>query len=77
MVENEEHIDNIYAEAERNGLLNVLSKDEACEAFDQQARRYLNMSGEEFLHALDAGEFDDDFDRPEVIRVWMLLPFVR
>lgn len=54
-----------------------LTQEEAREMFDQQARRELNMSGEEFLRAWNAGEFDDDPDRPEVMRVVMLLPFAR
>jgi hypothetical protein len=55
----------------------VLTPEEAKALFDRRARYYLHMSGEEFLRAWDAGEFDDDPDRPEVIRVVMLLPFAR
>ena len=47
------------------------------EILDQAAQRYLNMSGEEFIAAWNAGKFDDDPDRPEVMRVVMLLPFAR
>jgi hypothetical protein len=35
------------------------------------------MSGDEFLRALDAGEFDQDPERPEFVSVLMLLPLVR
>jgi hypothetical protein len=42
---------------------------------DKQARRYLNMSGDEFVKRWEAGEFDDDPDRPEVMRLVMLIPF--
>ena len=42
---------------------------------DRAARRYLNMSAEEFIEAWNAGKFDDNPDRPEVMRVAMLLPF--
>jgi hypothetical protein len=43
---------------------------------DRQARRYLNMSGAEFLRKYDAGEFGDD-DRSEIVRVAMLIPLAR
>jgi len=33
------------------------------------------MSGEDFVRAWNEGEFADDADRPEVVRVVMLLPF--
>lgn len=49
-----------------------LTREESRALFDRVARRDLNMSGEEFLRAWDAGEFDDNPDRPEVIRVAML-----
>lgn len=54
-----------------------LDEDDARALFDEHARSNLNMSGEEFLRAWDAGEFDDEPDRPEVMRVVMLLPLVR
>lgn len=54
-----------------------LSQDEGRKVFDQLARRYLNMSGEEFILAWEAGAFDDDPDRPDVMRVAMLLPLAR
>jgi hypothetical protein len=50
---------------------------EGREIVDRAARRHLSMSGEEFLKAWDAGVFDDDPDRPEVMSVAMLLPFAR
>jgi hypothetical protein len=54
-----------------------VSAKEGREIVDRAARRHLNMSGEEFLKAWDAGAFDDDPDRPEVMSVAMLLPFAR
>ncbi|MCX6020172.1 MAG: hypothetical protein NTZ05_00275 [Chloroflexi bacterium] len=49
--------------------------------FDREARRELNISGEEFLRRWDAGEFKPIIDAPEwhskVMSVAMLLPFVR
>lgn len=41
-----------------------LTQEEARAHFDAQARRLLEMSGEEFLRRLDAGEFDDLIDEP-------------
>lgn len=41
---------------------------------DRQAKKYLNMSGAEFLAKYRAGEIPDP-DRPEVIRVALLIPF--
>lgn len=59
-----------------NGI-RELTAQEARILFDHEARRSLNISGEEFIRAWDAGEFKDDPDRPEVIRLAMLLPFAR
>lgn len=75
MVENEEQLhEDMYAELARNGV-NVLTKEETWEMFDRQARARANMSGEEFIRAWDAGEFDDD---PEsVMFVGMLVDIVR
>lgn len=41
---------------------------------DRQARRYLKMSGAEFVAKYRAGEIPDP-DRSEVVRVAMLIPF--
>lgn len=41
---------------------------------DEQAQKYLKMSGTEFAQKYRAGEIPDP-DRSEVIRVAMLLPF--
>lgn len=50
-----------------------LTREEGLAILDRQARRYLNMSGDEFIRAWDAGEFADDPDRPEVMRVAFLI----
>lgn len=44
---------------------------------DRRARKYLGMSGDDFVRAWDAGELDGDPDRPEVMRVAMLVPLGR
>ena len=64
-----------------NGKARELSKEESRELFDRQAERYLGISGNEFLRGWDAGEYGDPDDRsknaPGVMRLAMLLPFVR
>lgn len=54
-----------------------LSQEEGRAILDRQARHYLGMSGDEFMRAWNAGEFDDDSDRPEVMRVAMLIGLAR
>jgi hypothetical protein len=54
-----------------------LSRDQGRAILDRQARRYLGMSGEDFVRAWDAGEFDDDPDRPDVMHVAMLIGLTR
>jgi hypothetical protein len=53
-----------------------LDRDAGLELLDEAAHRYLGINGEEFVRAWDAGKFEDP-DRPEVMRVAMLLPFAR
>jgi hypothetical protein len=49
--------------------------EESREIFDRATHRYMRMSGDEFVAAWDAGEFED-VERPEVAQVVMLLPVV-
>ncbi|MCP9490467.1 MAG: hypothetical protein MSC31_11415 [Solirubrobacteraceae bacterium MAG38_C4-C5] len=51
----------------------ALSVEEGRQLLDEQARRYLQMSGAEFAGRWVAGELDPDA-RPDVMRVAMLLP---
>jgi hypothetical protein len=44
--------------------IRFLDDDESHAFFDAQARRLMNMSGEEFLRRYDAGEFDEVLDDP-------------
>jgi hypothetical protein len=46
------------------------------ELVDEQARKYLGISGEEFARRWETGEIDAD-DDPDVMRVAMLLGFAR
>ena len=54
----------------------VLSKDEGEKLLDRQARRYLRMTGKEFVRKWKTKKIKDP-DRPEVMRVAFLLPFGR
>ena len=55
-----------------------LSREEAHKALDRQARRSLNMSGEEFLRHWDANDFDPELiDTPGFRRVEMIRGFGR
>lgn len=54
-----------------------LTREEGRAILDEQASRYLNMGGDAFIRAWDAGEFDQNPDRPEVMRVAMLIDLGR
>lgn len=53
-----------------------LDDAQSWELFDNAARHYLDISGEEFLERWDSGYYKDP-DQPEVMSVIMLLPFAR
>lgn len=53
--------------------IQYLTDKQGTALLDRQARKYLNMSGEEFRRKFEAGTIDDP-DRSEVIRVSMILP---
>jgi hypothetical protein len=57
--------------------IHELTADQGRELLDRQARRYLGMSGAEFIAAWEAGKFNGRADSPAVVRVAMLLPFGR
>ncbi len=46
-----------------------VSAEDGPALLDRAARHYLKMSGDEFAAAWEAGSFDDDPDRPEVMAV--------
>lgn len=54
----------------------TLSKEEAELEFDRQSRRWLEMSGEEFLKHWNEGSFPNPND-PHIVFVSMLLPLIR
>jgi hypothetical protein len=53
-----------------------ISAEERWAIFDAHARRFLNMSGQEFLAAWKEGKFTGKEDDPDVLDVAMLLPLV-
>ena len=58
---------------ERDG---EVTEEEGWAILDRAARRYLGISGEEFVRRWKAGEYPDPDGTP-VLRVAMLLPFAR
>lgn len=44
--------------------------------FDEQAQKYLGISGDEFLQRWDRGDYKNP-DQPGVMRLSLLIPFVR
>jgi hypothetical protein len=51
-----------------------ITREEGIAILDRQARKYLGMSGEEFVRRYRAGEIEDP-DRSDVVALSMLLPF--
>lgn len=64
---------------ETETAIHWLSDEEAREEFDAQARKWLGLSGEEFLRRWDAGEYRglEDDDPPNVLMVASLISLVR
>jgi hypothetical protein len=60
-----------------NVTIHETAAEEGCAILARAARRYLDMSAEEFIEAWITGQFDDNPDRREVMRVAMLLPFAQ
>ena len=53
--------------------INYVSAQEGRDLLDRQARKYLDMSGDEFVRKYRAGELEDP-DRTDVLRVATLIP---
>ncbi|MGI8551689.1 MAG: hypothetical protein ACR2PL_13025 [Dehalococcoidia bacterium] len=53
-----------------------LSTEKGWALLDERAQRYVRVGARDFVSRWDAGQIDNP-DRPEVLRVAMLLPFVR
>lgn len=56
--------------------VDYISREEGVEILNQAARQNLDMTADEFVKLWDAGEIENP-DRPEVMRVAMLLPLGR
>jgi len=54
----------------------ILTKNEGKKLLDRQARRQLNMSGDEFVRKWNAHEFADP-EQPEIMGLAFLIPFGR
>lgn len=54
-----------------------LSIEHGRQLLDEAARRYLNMTGDEFIASWDAGLFGDRVDTLPVMQVAGLLPLAR
>jgi hypothetical protein len=67
------------AESSESVEVSELTPGEAASAFDRIARIALDLSGAEFLAALDEGKFDnvDPDAHPGLLDVLMALPLVR
>ncbi len=63
--------------SETNSKIEYLDQEEGRVLLDEQARRCLGISGEEFLRRYDAGAYAADPDRPEILEVAFLIPFAR
>ena len=55
----------------------TLTVDAGRELLDREARKYLGISGAEFLAAWDKGAYKGKADTPEVMRLVELIPFAR
>ncbi len=62
---------------QRDEQIRELSREESRELFDRQARRYFKVSAATFVEKLEAGEYGDPDENPDVMRMVMLLPFAR
>jgi hypothetical protein len=54
-----------------------LTDEEGRVLFDNAARFYLGITGEEFIERWDSGYYSEEPDHPDVVDVAMLLPFAR
>lgn len=57
-----------------NPQVRYLTIEQGHEILDRQARRYFDMSGDEFIRAYAAGELDDHPCESDVTYVALLIP---
>lgn len=53
-----------------------LTREESLAMLDRRARRYLGISGEEFVRRWEAGYYEGQPESPGLVRTAMLLPLV-
>ncbi|MHB2024693.1 MAG: hypothetical protein ACYCO3_15445 [Mycobacteriales bacterium] len=63
------------AEVEAAVATEEVSPDEGRQVLDDAARRWLGISGEEFLAAWRDGRYAEAEDQPEIAKVALLIPF--
>ena len=63
----------LLMDARADSQIHELSPEQWDQRVDEQARKRLGISGEEFERRLNAGEIDID-DSPAITRVAMMLP---
>ena len=56
-----------------NGRIRQASPEEGRRTFNRLARRYFQMSGDEFLRAWREGKFEDN-EQPEIAQMVVLMP---
>ncbi len=57
--------------------VHFMTLEEGRQMFDEIARKTVNMSGEEFIHAWESGKFDDQSENTAVSRLVALIPITR
>jgi len=60
-----------------NPEIHQLSEEEGVDLLDRQAMEALGIDGDEFRRRWEAGEYEAEPDRPEIVRLVMLLPLGR
>jgi hypothetical protein len=60
-----------------DGSIRELTQEEGVALLERQTRRLLGMGADEFIKAWESGDFDDNPDQPELMRLVALIPFAR
>ena len=65
----------MVAEADVDVQVQEATPEEGCAILDRAARRWLGISGDEFLTGWRNGAFADDDENPDLAKVALLVPF--
>jgi hypothetical protein len=60
-----------------DGPIRELTREEGVALLERQTRRLMGMGADEFIRAWESGDFDDNPDQPELMRLVALIPFAR